>query len=255
MSKLRFLAAIAAVVVASQAMPHIVRADGWGSITGQFVLKEDVPTIEPLVKKGDPAARDAAVCAAQDVPNDAMAINSENKGIGNVVIFMRSAKKVHPDLQKSKEATVEFDQKGCRFIPHALVVRTDQKVVCKSSDQVSHNVNIGPLFNSPANFIIQPGDSEGVEVSMPLKESLPVTVKCDIHPWMTAWWVVVDHPYAAITDADGKFTIENLPEGENEFRVWQEKVGYVNKSWKVTVKAGQMTTLEPVEVPLSSFSD
>lgn len=224
-----------------------VQANGWGSIEGQFIVDGSI-NVAPLLKKGDPTAKDAEVCAAEDIPNDGLAIDPETKGLGSVVIFMRKAPKIHPDLVKSEEATVEFDQKNCRFFPHAMVVRTDQKVVCKSSDSVAHNVHTNPFANSPANFIVQPNDATGTPVAMPINESLPVKVVCDIHPWMIAWWVVTDHPYVAITDAQGKFTIQNLPEGEMEFRVWHEKAGYIERKWVVNVKDGETTTVAPVKV-------
>lgn len=246
------LAGLALVLVTGPAM-----ADGWGTISGQFVLDGAVPDVKPLVAKGDPNAKDPAVCAAQNVPNDAMAFNPDNKGIANIVVYMRRAKEVHPDLKESEEKVVEFDQKGCNFIPHMQIVRTDQTIVCKSSDGVAHNVHATPFANSAVNFIVQPNDQTGVEVRMPLAEPVApyVEVKCDIHPWMKAWWVVVDHPYAAVTDKDGKFTIENLPAGENEFRVWHEKVGFVNKKWIVNVPAGETVTLDPVAVPVASFME
>lgn len=234
-----------------------VQAADWGTITGQFILDGEVPEVAPLIAKGDSSAKDAAVCAATGVPNDAMAFNKENKGIANIVVYMRRAKTVHPDLASSKEKIVEFDQKGCNFFPHMQIVRTDQTIICKSSDGVAHNVHATPFANSAVNFIVQPNDQTGVEVKLPLAEPVApyVEVKCDIHPWMKAWWVVVDHPYAAVTDKDGKFTIENLPAGENEFRVWHEKIGFINKKWVVNVPAGKTTELDAVEVPLDSFKD
>ena len=56
---------------------------------------------------------------------------------------------------------------------------------------------------------------------------------------MTGWWVVLDHPYAAITDADGKFRIENLPVGKHDFIVWQERAGYLEKKFTVDVRPGE----------------
>lgn len=234
-----------------------VQAADWGTITGQFVLDGDVPSVEPLIAKGDSSAKDAAVCAENGVPNDAMSFNKDNGGIANIVIYMRRAKTVHPDLKASKEKTVEFDQKGCNFLPHMQIVRTDQQIICKSSDAVAHNVHATPFANSAVNFIVQPNDQKGVPVSLPLAEPVApyVEVKCDIHPWMKAWWIVMDHPYAAVTDKDGKFTIENLPAGENEFRVWHEKIGFINKKWVVDVPAGKTTELDTVKVALDSFKE
>ncbi len=47
-------------------------------------------------------------------------------------------------------------------------------------------------------------------------------------------------PYAAVSDATGKFTIKDLPAGkELEFRLWQEKSGYLKN---VTFKGGKADT-------------
>ena len=63
---------------------------------------------------------------------------------------------------------------------------------------------------------------------------------------------MLDHPYAAITKADGTFTIRDLSVGEHSFVVWHEKIGYVNKRNHVIVKPGK-ATLETVEIPASRF--
>ncbi|SFI45760.1 carboxypeptidase regulatory-like domain-containing protein [Planctomicrobium piriforme] len=229
-------------------------AGDYGSVEGQYVLEGAVPTPEPLVAKGNPNVKDTATCAAINVPNDARAFDPESKGIANIFVYLRRAPSdIHPDLKASATKEVEFDQKYCRFLPHALIVRTDQVVVCKSDDDVAHNLHSNPFANTPANFIVQPNDRTGTPVKMPSPEALPVKIQCDIHPWMSAWWVVLDHPYAAVTDKDGKFKIENLPVGEHEFRVWHEDAGYVDRKLTVKVKAGETTTLEPKKVPLSAF--
>ncbi|MFH1300420.1 MAG: hypothetical protein ABIK07_05115, partial [Planctomycetota bacterium] len=213
--------------------PMEVSAAGWGSVTGQFVFDGPVP--KPVIQrtKGDPSVKDSAVCAAEDHFNKDLVINPENKGIQNVFMYMRKPNEIHPDLKESKEKTVVFDQKGCTFYPHSLVVRTDQTVLVKSDDPVAHNTHTFPIKNQAVNFILAPNDREGKEVANVIPEILPMQVKCDIHPWMTAYWFVADHPYAVVSDKDGKFTIENLPEGKNDFRIWHEKVGYVERKFTV----------------------
>lgn len=84
---------------------------------------------------------------------------------------------------------------------------------------------------------------------------------------MTAYVLVLDHPYAAVTDKDGKFKIENLPAGELEFRYWHERVGYVTKIEKIvdgkpkienTVKlaiaAGKTTDVGTIKIPVARFA-
>jgi hypothetical protein len=80
-------------------------------------------------------------------------------------------------------------------------------------------------------------------------------VKCDYHPWMIAYWMILDHPYAAITDKDGKFTIENLPEGDHELVIWHEKVGYIDRKFKANVKKGAVSELKAVAVDAKKFTE
>ena len=212
----------------------------WGTVKGQIVFDGDLPKLKPLVTKGDSSAKDSAVCAAEEVPEEKLIVDPESKGIANVVVYLaKKPAKVHPDLVKSKDAEIKFDQKGCRFLPHVLVVRTDQKVRVLSDDSIAHNTHTNPIKNNQENFIVPPNDRAGVLMKpLTLVERVPVKVVCDIHPWMSAYWVVIDHPYAAVTDAKGNFEIPNLPVGSHEFTIWQESSGYLDRKYVVDVKAG-----------------
>ena len=141
-----------------------------------------------------------------------------------------------------------FDQKGCMFLPHAMVVLGGQTVEVVSSDAVAHNTHTYPLKNQPMNVLIAPNTvvGKGEKVNYKTGESLPIKVTCDFHPWMAAYWMVVDHPYAAVTDKEGKFTIPNLPVGEHEFRVWHERSGYLDRKYAVKVTKGDVA-LKPLE--------
>jgi hypothetical protein len=231
--------ACAAIAIVSAGFCTSAQAQ-WGSLKGQLVLDGDLPTIKALVTKGDAAAKDSAVCAAQDVPDEKLVVDPASKGIANVVIYLsKKPAKVHPDLVKSKEKELTFDQKGCRFSPHVMLVRTDQQVRVLSEDAVAHNTHTNPIKNNPQNFIVTPNDRVGVLLKpMTLVERTPTKVTCDIHPWMSSYWVILDHPYAAITDEKGNYEIANLPVGTHEFVIWQEQCGYLDKKYSVTIKAG-----------------
>jgi len=75
-------------------------------------------------------------------------------------------------------------------------------------------------------------------------ESKPFMVGCDVHPWMKAYHLAVDHPFAAVSAADGTFEIKDLPAGKHEFKVWHEKGGELEKALAVTIKPGETTTME-----------
>lgn len=212
----------------------------WGTLKGRIILDGEMPKQNPLVKKGDPTAKDAAVCAAQDVPSEKLVVDPSEHGIANIFIYMqKKPEKIHPDLLKSKDGELKFDQKGCRFIPHAMVVRTDQKVRVLSQDAVAHNTHSNPIKNTPENFVVPPSDQTGILMKpLALAERVPVRINCDIHPWMEAYWVVLDHPYAAVTDEKGNYEIPNLSVGEHEFTIWHEGCGFLEKKYPVTIKAG-----------------
>ncbi len=249
--------AVTTVPVASLAAVAVAQTPAkgdWGSIKGQVVTDGVVTPLKLLVTKGDASAKDSAVCAAQDVPDESLVVDAKG-GIANVVVYLqKKPATVHPELVKSKAAEVVFDQKGCQFLPHVLLVRNDQQVRVLSGDAVAHNTHTYPLKNKQENFVVSPNDRTGVAVpSVNVVERLPSKVGCDIHPWMQAYWVILDHPYAAVTKADGTFEIKDLPVGEHVFTVWQEKVGYLDKAYKVTVKAGD-NDLKPVKIPAATLT-
>jgi hypothetical protein len=230
------------------------RAQGWGSVEGQFVIDGQVPNVPPLVAQGA-AVKDAEVCAAKDVPDDSLVVDPESKGIANIFVYLRKAPaQIHPQLKAAPKDAAVFDQKNCRFIPHSLLVRTGQTVLVKSSDPILHNTHTHPLRNDEENMSVTPNNQQGIPLDFKQPEPLPTKVNCDLHPHMIAYWLVLDHPYMAVTDEQGRFKIENLPEGEHVFTVWQERVGYINREFKVTVKKGQTTKLEPVKVPAAKLA-
>jgi hypothetical protein len=234
-------------------------SDGeFGTITGQFLLEGDVPSFKPLVAKGDNKVNDPAICAAADVPDDTLVVDPKTKAIANVFVYLPKTEKIHPRLKESATKEVAFDQKDCRFVPHALLVRTDQVVRVKSDDSCAHNTKTNSNRNEPVNYLLQPKDRTGREVKNKAPEKLPIRVECNIHGWMSAWWLILDHPYAAISDDQGKFIIADVPAGEIEVIIWHERLGYVQtaegqRRHKVQVAAGQTADLGTVKIPAAKF--
>lgn len=228
----------------------------WGDVKGRVLLDGEPPAIRLLVKKGDPSVKDAAVCAANDIPDEEVVVDPKTKGVANVAVYLRKAPtKIHPDLKPDATVPVIYDQIACKFIPHMAVVQAGQSVEVLNSDAIAHNTRGNPIRNMGFNFIVAPNTAKGNGIKIPVKlgENVPVQIGCDIHPWMRGWWVVTDHPYAVVTETDGTFEIKNLPPGEHEFRVWQEKVGYLERSLKVVVKAGETATVPDIKVPVKTL--
>ena len=231
--------------------PETASAQGYGHLTGQFVLQGAMPKIAPP-KLGE---KDREVCEVKPaLPENTLIVDDETKGIANIVVYLKKApRNIHPNLKNPKEKEIVFDQKNCRFEPHMLLVRTDQTVLVKSDDPINHNTHTHPFKNQELNFLVQPKDRKGVPVQYNQAEFLPTPVNCDLHPHMKAYWLILDHPYMAKTDEQGKFKIENLPAGRYEFTVWHERVGYIERALKVAIKKDATEDLGEVQVPAAKI--
>ncbi len=126
-----------------------------------------------------------------------------------------------------------LDQRDCRFSPHLLIAAADAPVAILNSDPIMHNVHTLTFENRAVNRSQPPGVRK-IELSFPRPEK--VKVRCDVHEWMSAWIIAVDHPYHAVTSGDGSFVIENVPPGTYTLEVWQEALGSTSET--VTVEPG-----------------
>ncbi|MBM79990.1 MAG: hypothetical protein CMJ78_05285 [Planctomycetaceae bacterium] len=229
-------------------LPDAHAADGYGSVSGQVVFDGPKLTLKQLVAPDDKKVRDKC-CTVKGVPNSDLLIDEKSKGISNVFIYIRDYDgDIHPDLKESKKKEISFDQKNCKFLPHSLLIRTDQKVLLKSDDNCTHNTNATSFFNNEQfNVVIQPKTREGLPVKFEGAESLPAKIECNIHPFMRAYWLILDHPYAAKTDKDGKFKIDKLPAGTYDFVVWHPKTLYLRTGYEAG-KAGKSRRGFKVEI-------
>jgi len=108
-------------------------------------------------------------------------------------------------------------------MPHIIGVQTGQALIVSNSDDTLHNVNAQPSNNAGFN-IGQPVAGMEYEHSFENSEIM-IPVKCDVHPWMSAYIGVVPHPYFTVTDAEGNFSIDRLPPGDYVLEAWSEGLG------------------------------
>jgi hypothetical protein len=136
------------------------------------------------------------------------------------------------------------------------MMREGQTLVFKNSAAIPHNTKIdGELSDNPSlNQSIPPGKHLDVTGFKATKASA-IPLSCTAHGWMSGYIRVYNHPYFAVTDADGKFEIKDAPAGKFRLVVWQEKVGWVvgdkapSKNGKpIEIKAGEPTDLGNIEL-------
>jgi len=257
MRKLSYVLAFACLVALTglAASPDFVYAQGnqWGkSVKGQVVFAgANVP---------QPAAlnvnKDQQHCLGNGpLVSEEWVVNKDNKGIKNVFVWITTptgAKPpINPTLTQIQNKNVELDQPVCAFVPHALAVREGQILVVNNTAPVAHNVNWagGRAKNPGGNVIVPPGNKH--QVNNLKSDTAPVSVTCNIHSWMKGWIRVYDHPYYAVTDADGKFEIKMPPAGKYNIWYWHDtgfKDGAAgNKGFPVEIKADADTDLGKVD--------
>jgi plastocyanin len=221
-------------------------AEGWGTLRGRVVFEGEIPTLAPVVAQGANVPN-AEICAKEPIPSEKLVVDPASRGVRWAIVYIPRPTAVNPEAEsEAKAKPIEFDQKGCRFLPHALAAMKGATVHIKSSDQAGHNVH-SRLRGTSFNQTISPGGTLDVQVKTP--DGRPAQVVCDIHPWMSAWWLTLNNPYFAVTNEKGEFEIKNVPAGEQKVTVWAEAVnpGFLTSSASgdpVTIKADDTTTVE-----------
>jgi hypothetical protein len=239
-SRYKLLSVLSAVVLLSFAILSSgpkVSAAGEGKITGTVKLTGTTPHMRGIDMSKDP------YCVKQHENNPAKMENvvaGANGGLQNVALYITEGLTgSEASAVPSEEPTV--DQHNCMYVPHVLVVDANQKFKVTSSDQTTHNIH--PLPNPMTGNIpwnkSQPTGAPPIETSWKVPEA--ISVKCNIHPWMHGWHVVVKGPYA-VTDENGSYTIKNVPPGSYTVAAWQEEYG--TQTQKVTVAAGKPATAD-----------
>jgi len=202
-------------VVAAAFWPKMILAAS--SVTGTVTFEGTPPKLNPLAMDADP------VCAkkhATPAPSEALVLGSGNT-MANIIVYVSKglpAGKTWP----APPTPVVLDQNGCQYKPHAMGIMVGQTYKILNSDGVLHNIHSLPKVNSQFNKPMPPTLKE-TTTTFPKPEPI-FQIKCDVHPWMTAYIGVFTHPFFAVTGTDGKFTISGLDPGTYEITAWQEKL-------------------------------
>ncbi len=123
----------------------------------------------------------------------------------------------------------------CLFVPHVAVGFQGTKIIQKNDDPIFHNIHT--YLNGKTMFNIGLPE-KGSSVTKPLLRAGLMEVTCDSHPWMHGYIQILDHPYAAVTNAKGEFTIKDIPAGTYTIEAWHEALGKV-KVADVKVESGK----------------
>ncbi|HEV8577983.1 MAG TPA: carboxypeptidase regulatory-like domain-containing protein [Thermoanaerobaculia bacterium] len=210
--------------------PAAAPADA-GGISGT-VTYAGPDTDTPIAMNADP------ICAGlHPTPVDTNEIAVKDGKLGNVFVYVKTGLegKTFPAPAEKKE----IDQVGCQYTPRVQGMQTGQTLSVKNTDATLHNVHALPTTNQEFNQA-QPQGLPPIDKVFD-KPEVAVHIKCDVHPWMTAWVGVVPHPYYAVSGEDGSFSIDKLPPGKYTLEAWHEKLG--TQTQEVTIAPNQTATV------------
>ena len=212
---------------ASRAKPFffVVFVAAWCLIAGLSAAETIQGTIRyvgaPIEKKKTAVTIDQYICGKEKEPEDLLL--SSNNGIRNAVVSLQN---VPPGAKRDWNfPAAKMDQKQCSFIPRVVIVPAGGTVEFLNSDRLLHNVRSVGKENPPFNRA-QP---HARSISFTFKQPELLRVDCDLHSWMRGWVVVAEHPFYAVTNEQGEFTLENVPRGKYTLQVWQETLGTVTQ--------------------------
>ncbi len=194
----------------------VVPPDSQATVSGMVSFEGTPPEPEAI----DMSAEEACAAAYGDEGPTTQHVQVQDGGLANVFVHVKS------ELDRSFPApseAVELDQQDCRYRPHVLGVQTGQALAILNSDSLLHNINAQPEENRGFN-ISQPQAGMRTTREFTIPEVM-IPVQCDVHGWMNAYVGVVDHPFHAVSAADGSYEITGLPPGEHVLQAWHERYG------------------------------
>src|SRR5687767_6414514 len=189
------------------------------TVTGTVIFDGKAPALRPLAVEAEPVCHN--MHGGKPVPNEALVLGGGNT-MGNIMVWVTKglpAGKTWP----APKTPVTLDQKGCQYVPHVTGIMVGQPYRILNSDGILHIIHTLPKINPQFNRG-QPATVKEMTTSFPKPEAM-LQVKCDVHPWMSAYIGVFTHPFYSVTGTDGKFTISGLDAGTYEITAWHERLG------------------------------
>ncbi len=191
-----------------------------GAIRGRVELRRPATPMERR-----PGVADLGTAAGRDMPD-----------LLRSVVYLESAPRGAFETDQGGHAAM--DQRNETFVPHVLAITTGTTVDFPNSDKFYHNV----FSLSKAKRFDLGRYAAGHSQSIRFDRPGIVRVFCDIHSHMNAFILVFSHPFFALTDAEGRYRIDDVPPGPYGVIAWNE--GTSSEPRPVTVPDGGVAELD-----------
>ena len=217
----------AAAPAAAPAAPATVDTANAGAVAGKVTFAGTPPAPTPIKLSSDPYCQKANPGLATETE-----VIGKDGAVENVFIYVKDG--LGNQAFPAPAEPVTLDQKGCHYTPHVLGIQVGQPLQIINSDDTLHNIHGLPKANKEFN---QGQPIQGMKMTHTFStKEVMIPFKCDVHGWMNAWIGVLDHPFYAVTTADGTFSLKGLPPGTYTIEAWHEKLGTQTQTITVGAK-------------------
>jgi hypothetical protein len=202
---------------------------GTAKVVVKVTLSGSVPAPAKIQTSADPYC--AKVHQAEPLLSQTVQVGADGALI-DALVFVKDGV---TGTYAATQTPVTLDQKGCVYIPHVIGMIAGQPLQIINSDPTLHNIHPMPVINTGFNIGMP---IQGMKQTRVFQKVEPVFhVKCDVHPWMSAYIATFAHPFFGVSNSQGTVELTNLPAGTFQIQAWHEKYGVQTQS--VSVSAGE----------------
>lgn len=149
---------------------------------------------------------------------------------------------IHSGKPLPLERRFEVTNEDCALVPELQAAVAGGTLNVRNRDATEHRTRVTRRDGGEVVATIRETDEgQVVPNDKVLAKAGVLELTCEAHPWTRSWIAVFDHPYYAVTDANGAFVMDSVPAGRYAVRIWHPRLGTVTDS--VTVEAGQRASM------------
>lgn len=206
--------------------------NGEGVISGTVRLVASVPSIPTVVPQADFDA-----CGSEPRQTQSLALGA-SQSVRDVIVYL--AGYAQAGAGNGTNGSLILDQRNCEFVPRIQIARSGAPLILRNSDPVLHVVRIDSMSGTNGQRTLLKASTpyagyEKIYQFANFREpTLLQVTSANGHEWMAAYIAVLPHPWAALTDENGRFTLRNVPAGTQKIYAWHEVLGTLTREVRLS---------------------
>lgn len=199
---------------------EVIEVKDGGTVKGTATWKGDLPKMPPLK-----VFADMDFCGEM-IETDVLQIDPASKGVKNVLVYLENIDKGKAPAEKyllrMGQSEEQPGTRKCLFDDHMFAFVRTAEVAIVNFDNILHNPHFFDHKNASLFNVAMPTPNREVEKKILRAKGVGIHFQCDVHVHMNAWMASLEHPYFAVTDAQGRFEIKDIPPGTYKVVAWHE---------------------------------